>query len=180
MKKIAAATLLALVAAGGVKASNYPPSYFYQTARVVSKGPAVVAKVTSGVMRKLVIGYKKSGILGAQDRINAVVRVTYLTNHDNTRTIEQVIPIEKEWHGTGFLTPSISYHYLAGASDVMEIQKIELAFFAGAQWDSNYSANYVVEKNEFENNAAIFRSEHSGGPDIDWYCWDFIVSQMRK
>jgi len=56
-------------AVAGLMASNYPPEYFYQNARVVSRGPAVIARVSSGIMNKLVIGYKRTGILGSASQM---------------------------------------------------------------------------------------------------------------
>ena len=84
--------------AGISAASNYPPDYANQTVSVVAKAPVIMAKVTSGVMReKFVIGYKKSGILGNYDTINAVVKVVYKDN----RVTESIISIGNEWNGPG-------------------------------------------------------------------------------
>ncbi|HBB67415.1 MAG: hypothetical protein A2081_01205 [Elusimicrobia bacterium GWC2_61_19] len=181
MKRIIAAIALTLFAAGGVKASNYPFDYTYQNVQVVSKGPALVATVSSGIMSKLVIGYKRGGILGASNSIQAVVRVTAVEYYSGySKTTERVIALPKEWHGTGFMTKDMSLYDFVPAGFAGSLSRVEVAFFSGPQWDSNYGANYVVERNELYGSAARFRSENNGGPDTDLYCWDFIVSQMRK
>ncbi|HAH31975.1 MAG TPA: hypothetical protein DCL44_06650 [Elusimicrobia bacterium] len=182
MKKIIAVAAVMLFAVSVTKASNYPADYTNQTARVVSKGPAVVALVSSGIMNKLVIAYKRSGILGGSDSIQAVVRVTALEYYSGySKTTERIVTLPKEWHGTGFMTPEMSMYDFIPASFAGDIKRIELAFFSGPQWDSNYSANYVIEKDELNwGVAATFKSGHGGGPNIDQYCWDFIVGQMRK
>ncbi|HAH31324.1 MAG TPA: hypothetical protein DCL44_03305 [Elusimicrobia bacterium] len=181
MKRIIAIAALVIFGCVSVKASGYPYDYTFQNARVVSVGPAIVVKVESGMMSTLVIGYKRSGMLGGSDSISAVVRTTYSNYNGNVNTVERVIQIPKEWHGTGYMTPEMSpYDFVAGGDSCREIIRIELAFFNGPKWDSNYGANYAVEKNDFYQKAATFRSEHGGGPNIDLYCWDFIVGQMRK
>lgn len=59
------------------------------------------------------------------------------------------------------------------------IYGMELAFFAGSQWDSNYNANYVLDPNEVAASNTQFVST-DGGPEVNPSCWDFIVSQMVK
>ncbi len=178
MKKLIVMAALMFVTAGIGNASNYAPDYTWQTARVVAKGPAIVARVKSNVMsEKFVIGYKKSGILAGHDVINAVVRVVY---NDN-RITESVISIGKEWNGTGFMTHSMNGYGLTGTYYYEKIIRIELAFFVGEQWDSNYGNNYVVNFEDFYGNAAVFTSNNdSYSNEIDGYCWNFIVDQMRK
>jgi hypothetical protein len=61
-----------------------------------------------------------------------------------------------------------------------DMKKIEVAFFSGQQWDSNYGANYAVEKGELDASEAVFKSEYNGGPNVEGDCWGFIVEQMRK
>ena len=179
-KMIAAAVMLFMSGAAAVNASNYPADYSYQNARVVAVGPAIVASVSSGIMNKLVIGYKYSGILGGSDSISAVVRTTYSDYNGSVNTVERVIQLPKEWNGTGFMTMALSPYDLTNGASQKEILRIELAFSNGPKWDSNYGANYVVEKDDFYRKAATFRSEQSGSSEIDVPCWDFIVDQMRK
>ncbi|HBB65984.1 MAG TPA: hypothetical protein DCZ93_01520, partial [Elusimicrobia bacterium] len=138
-KMIAAAVMLFMSGAAAVNASNYPADYSYQNARVVAVGPAIVASVSSGIMNKLVIGYKYSGILGGSDSISAVVRTTYSDYNGSVNTVERVIQLPKEMHGTGFMMAPSLYYLTNGASQ-KEILRIELAFFNGPKWDSNYGA----------------------------------------
>lgn len=180
MKKIIAAAAMILLGGAAVNASNYPMDYTYQYARVVSAGPAIVASVSSGIMSKMVIGYKRGGILGNSDSLSAVVRTTYSDNNGYVSTVERVFQMPKEWHGTGFMTMPLSPYDLVSGANYRQLLRIELAFSNGPKWDSNYGGNYVVEQNDFYKKAEVFRSEHAGSPDIDLYCWDFIVNQMRK
>lgn len=162
--------------------SNYPGDYTYQKVHVLSKGPALVATVGSGVMdRKLIIGYKKSGILGGFDRISAVVRVTYSGGDGRLKVSERVLEMRKEWQGTGFMTPAMiqqDYLTLVDNMGFRAIHSMELAFFAGSQWDSNYT-NYVMSPNEVAASNIQFVST-DGGSEINPSCWNFIVDQMRK
>ena len=178
MKKLIVMAIFMFVAAGICGASNYPADYAHQTARVVAKGPAIMARVSSGVMsEKFAIGYKKSGILANYDTINAVVKVVY---NDN-RVTETVINIGKEWNGTGFMTHSLSGYGLTGTYYYEEIKRIELAFFVGEQWDSNYGSNYIINFEDFFKNSFIFRANSdSYSTEISADCWNFIVEQMRK
>ncbi|OGR42642.1 MAG: hypothetical protein A2X35_01445 [Elusimicrobia bacterium GWA2_61_42] len=182
MKKflsVLALTLFSAVAA--VDASNYPADYTYQTARVVVRGPAVMATVNSGIMSKLVIGYKGNGILGGRDRIQAVVRMTSVEYYSGyQKTVERVIDLPREWNGTGYMTAGLSYYDFVPQGFAGNPRRIEVAFFSGQQWDSNYNANYAVEMDEFYSSQAQFTNKRGGGPDIEIPCWDFIVAQMRK
>ncbi|MCX5791095.1 MAG: hypothetical protein NTY45_02590 [Elusimicrobia bacterium] len=180
MKKIIIAAAVMFWGGVAVNASNYPTDYSYQTARVVTAGPAIVANVSSGIMNKLVIGYKRSGILGGSDSISAVVRTTYSDYNGSVNTVERVIQMSKEWHDTGFMTAAMSPSDLVNGANLREILRIELAFNNGPKWDSNYGANYTVEKDDFYRKAATFTSEQGGSSDININCWDFIVNQMRK
>lgn len=163
--------------------SNYPADYAYQKVHVLSKGPALVATVGSGIMdRKLIIGYKKSGILGGFDKISAVARVTYYGGDGRMKVSERVIEMKKEWHGTGFMTPPMihqDYITLADNLGFRGIHTIELAFFAGAQWDSAYGANYAVTPGEIAASNIQFVSTDVS-PEVTPASWDFIVGQMRK
>lgn len=58
------------------------------------------------------------------------------------------------------------------------LERVEVAFNAGGQWDSNWNANYMVEAWEFSNGAEYV--SYAWSPDISVACWDFIVEQMRK
>jgi len=182
MKKFLAIFALALFASSAaVDASNYPPDYTYQTARVITRGPAVLATVNSGIMSKLVIGYKGKGILGGRDRIQAVVRMTSVEYYSGYhKTIEKVIDLQREWHGTGYMTAAMSYYDFVPQGFAGTPQRIEVAFFSGPQWDSNYNANYGADIQEFFSSPAQFTYKHGGGPDIEVPCWDFIVDQMSK
>ncbi len=166
-----------------VAKSNYPSDYSSQKVHVLSKGPALVATVGSGVMdRKLIIGYKKSGILGGLDKISAVVRVTYYGGDGRMKVSERVIEMRKEWQGTGFMTPAMiqqDYVTLTDNTGFRGVHSMELAFFSGSQWDSAYGANYVMNPNEVAASAIQFVSG-DGGTEINSSCWDFIVGQMRK
>ena len=185
MKRIIMAVIAGLMifSSGALKASNYPGDYTYQKVHVLSKGPALVATVGSGIMdRKLIIGYKKSGILGGFDKISAVVRVTYYGGDGRLKVSEKVIEMRKEWHGTGFMTPAMihqDYITLADNLGFRGIHSMELAFFAGSQWDSNYNANYSLDPNEVAASNVQFVST-DGGAEVNPSCWDFIVSQMGK
>lgn len=163
--------------------SNYPQDYTYQKVHVLSKGPALVATVGSGILdQRLIIGYKKSGILGGSDKISAVVKVTYYGGDGNMKVSERVIGIGKEWNGTGFMTPAMihqDYITLVDGLGFRGIQKIELAFFAGPQWDSNYGANYTIDPNEVSASNIPFVSGPAGF-DVAPECWNFIVGQMGK
>jgi len=182
MKKFLSILAFALFSAvAAVDASNYPPDYTYQTARVVVRGPAVIATVNSGIMSKLVIGYKGKGILGGRDRIQAVVRMTSVEYYSGYhKTIERVIDLPREWNGTGYMTAGMSYYDFVPQGFAGNPRRIEVAFFSGPQWDSNYGANYTVEMDEFYSSPLKFTYTRGGGPDIEIPCWDFIVSQMRK
>jgi hypothetical protein len=182
MKKFLAVLALAVFSAvGAADASNYPPDYTYQTVRVVSRGPAVIATVNSGIMSKLVIGYKGRGILGGKDRIQAVVRMTSVEYYSGYhKTIEKVIDLPREWNGTGYMTAGLSYYDFVPQGFAGTPSRIEVAFFSGPQWDSNYNANYGVNMDEFFNSPVQFTYKRGGGPDIEIPCWDFIVAQMRK
>jgi hypothetical protein len=176
MKKLAIIAGLFVFSAGALKASSYPPDYSYQKVHVLSKGPMLAATVESGIMgQKLVIGYKKSGILGAFDKISAVVKVTY--------SAERVIEIRKDWHGVGFMTPAMNYRdyvNLARGEGLRGIRRIELAFFAGSQWDSNYGANYAIESDELAASDVKFVSEDSPTSEVSGLCWNFITGQLGK
>ncbi len=182
MKKFLAIFALALFStAAAVNASNYPPDYTYQTVRVVAKGPAVIVTVNSGIMSKLVIGYKGSGMLGGRDRIKAVVRMTSTEYYSGyQKTTERVIDLPREWNGTGYMTAGMSYYDFVPQGFAGTPTRIEVAFFSGAQWDSNYNANYGANMDEFYSSPVKFTYTRGGGPDIEIPCWDFIVSQMRK
>lgn len=172
---VAAAALIAL-AGVSADASGYPASYTYQTARVVSRGPALVARVSSGIMSALVIGYKGRGVLGRSESIQAWVRTTF-ENKAETR----VITMQREWHGTGFMTRALSGYELGDDGHSGDIMSIELAFFSGPRWDSDYGANYVFGKWEFSDTAARFTwPEPYYSQEIEIHCWDFIVDQMRR
>jgi len=169
-----------LFAAGAAKASNYPSDYTYQKARVVSKGPAVIASVSSGIMDKFAVAYKSSGILGGSGSIQAVVRVTGVNRYSGySQTVERVVNMAKERNGAGFMAAEMGIYDFIPQGFPWYVKKIEVAFFSGQQWDSDYGANYAVEKGELEAGAA-FKSEHSGGPNIEGDCWNFIVGEMRK
>lgn len=163
--------------------SNYPQDYTYQKVRVVSKGPAVVATVESGILdQRLIIGYKKSGILGGSDKISAIVKVIYYGGDGLQKVSERVIEIQKEWNGTGFITPGMihcDYITLADGLGFRGIQRIEIAFFAGSQWDSNYGANYVVTPGELAASEIDYVSGFAGN-EIAVSSWDFIVSQLGR
>lgn len=175
MKKLIAAAVLMLFGAGVVKASNYPTDYYSQNVRVVAAGPAIVAGISGGAMgSKFVIGYKRAGILGASDSLSAVVKTSYYSYSGGLRNSERTIQIGKEWQGTGFMTPAMSLSELTGDGDARELVKIELAFVAGAQWDSNWGGNYVVKNADLYQNAAGYSSPNNTD------CWNFIVGQMRK
>ena len=182
MKKFLPVLALSLFSAVAVvDASNYPPDYTYQTVRVVAKGPAVIATVNSGIMSKLVIGYKGNGILGGRDRIQAVVRMTSVEYYSGYhKTVERVIDLPREWNGTGYMTAGLSYYDFVPQGFAGNPRRIEVAFFSGQQWDSNYGANYTVEMEEFFSSPVQFTNKHGGGPDIEIPCWDLIVAQMRK
>ena len=183
MKKLALIAGLVVFSAGVLKASNYPADYSYQKVHVLTKGPMLAATVGSGIMdQKLVIGYKKSGILGALDRIFAVVKVTYYGGDGKMKVSERVIEIRKDWHGTGFLTPAMihqDYIALVDGLGFRGIQRIELAFFSGSQWDSNYGANYVIDLNELAASNIQFVSQEAS-TEVSIPCWDFITSQLGK
>jgi len=175
MNKIAAIAVMVLFGVSVAGASNYPGNYYNQTVRVASAGPAIVAGVSGGSMgNKFMIGYKRSGFLGGYDSLTAVVRTTYSSYSGGVRTTERTIQVGKEWQGTGFLTPAMSLSELTGDSDARELRKIELAFVAGVQWDSNYGANFTVTKDDLAYNSPSF----STSSDAD--CWNFVVDQMRK
>lgn len=184
MKKLAIIAGFLFLSAGAVKASNYPPDYSYQKVHVLLKGPALVATVGSGIMdQRLVIGYKKSGALGAFERIFAVVKVTYYSGDGTTKVSERVIEIQKEWHGNGFLTPAMihqDYITLVDGRGFRGIQRIELAFFAGSQWDSLYGANYVIDPNELADSNSQFTSEEYSGSEVSIPCWNYITNQLGK
>ena len=182
MKKFLPVLALSLFSAVAVvDASNYPPDYTYQTVRVVAKGPAVIATVNSGIMSKLVIGYKGKGILGGRDRIQAVVRMTSVEYYSGYhKTVERVIDLPREWNGTGYMTAGLSYYDFIPQGFAGAFNSIEVAFFSGPQWDSNYGANYTASMDEFFKSPVQFAYKRGGGPDIEIPCWDFIVSQMRK
>ncbi|MCX5792558.1 MAG: hypothetical protein NTY45_10175 [Elusimicrobia bacterium] len=183
MKKLAIIAGLLIFSAGGLKASNYPADYSYQKVHVLLKGPALAATVGSGIMdQKLVIGYKKSGILGGFDKIFAVVKVTYYGGDGNMKVSERVLEIQKDWHGAGFLTPAMiheDYITLVDGRGFRGIQRIELAFFSGSQWDSNYGANYVIEPNELATSNIQFASQESSS-EVAIPCWNFITDQLGK
>lgn len=163
--------------------SNYPQDYTYQKVHVLSKGPAVVATVESGVLdQRLIIGYRKNGILGGADKLSAVVKVAYYSGDGAIKVSQRVIEIGKEWHGTGFITPGMLHHNYINLVDGLGfrgIQRIEIAFFAGPQWDSNYGANYTVTPAEL----AASKAQYVSGPaasEVDASSWDFIISQLGR
>ena len=59
------------------------------------------------------------------------------------------------------------------------IHTIELAFFAGSQWDSAYGANYAVTPGEIAASSIQFVSTDVSS-EVTPASWDFIVGQMRK
>ncbi|MDA8130622.1 MAG: hypothetical protein M0011_03850 [Elusimicrobia bacterium] len=165
--------------------SNYPVDYGYQKVHVVNRGPAVLATVGSGMMdTRLIIGYKKSGILGGAEKITARVMVSYYGGDGRTKLSTRDIELGKEWHGTGFMTPAMiheNYITLADNLGFRGIQKIELAFFANGQWDSNYDNNYTVDMNELSSSGIQYSNPGwAGSDDVAPACWDFIVGQMRE
>ncbi|MDA8130611.1 MAG: hypothetical protein M0011_03795 [Elusimicrobia bacterium] len=164
--------------------SNYPVDYGYQKVHLVNRGPAVLATVGSGMMdTRLIIGYKKSGVLGGAEKITARVMVSYYGGDGRTKLSTRDVELGKEWHGTGFMTPAMIHQDYITLSDNLGfrgIQKIELAFFAGGQWDSNYGSNYTVYMNDLSNSGIQYSNPGwAGSNEVAPQCWDFIVAQMR-
>ncbi|HAH32251.1 MAG TPA: hypothetical protein DCL44_08060 [Elusimicrobia bacterium] len=176
-----AAAYLGFFMAGDLMAASSSKTRPYtQITSVVTKGPAVVAIVKGDTMRKFVVAYKKTGILGNSSTITAVMRVTYSVYPGALMTKDRTFTISNDWNGTGFMTYSLSnYEMLGEDGEGNGVKKIELSFLADGQWDSNYNANYVMTMDDFEN-APAFVLKRCENLDIDIPSWNFITEQMRK
>lgn len=199
MKKTA--LLLAVIASftPAAMASNYPADYMNQSAVAIAAGPAVLAEVSTQISgQKYVIGYKKSGVLaGKSDHVDAFVKITYKLipfnggGYVNSMTAERNLRLIPEWNGTGYISAELSQYTSYGNDGLLfipsqaltynrlEIEKIELAFNVNGQWDSNYSANYVILANTLYRAGERFKSGYAS-QNIAIDTWNFIVSLMKK
>ncbi len=179
-------------------ASNYPLDYMNQSAVAITAGPAILVEVnTMQSGYKYVIGYKKSGLLaGRADHVNAYVKIYYKLTAINGQwssplTAEKQIKLTPEWNGTGYVSGELSQYTSYGndgllfvpdsalSQNMVEIEKIELAFNVNGQWDSNYSANYTISTSTLYRVGERFKSGYVSS-NIATDTWNFIVSMMRK
>jgi len=198
MKKII--MIIAAVAFLGAAAfaSTYPPDYNNQSAVAITAGPALLVEVnTMQSGYKYVIGYKKSGLLaGRADHVNAYVKIYYKLTAIGGQwsaplTAEKQIKLTPEWNGTGYVSGELSQYTSYGndgllfvpasalSQNMVEIEKIELSFNVNGQWDSNYSANYVVSTNTLYRVGERFKSGYVSS-NLATDTWNFIVNMMRK
>ncbi|HLE00345.1 MAG TPA: hypothetical protein VJB59_08800 [Bdellovibrionota bacterium] len=185
MKKTILANLMILgitgiTIAGTANASNYPPDYCSPRVNVRSDGPAFLADVRSGCSStKYVIGYKASGMFRSQNAVDALISVRCRSYEGYEMTVSPVfIRLGREWHGTGFLSGSISEgDSIFSACRNGYVGAISIAFLAEGQWDSRYGANYYLDTNRTD---ASYKSNSVNGYEIPLDIWDFIVDQMRR
>ncbi|MFA6104966.1 MAG: hypothetical protein WC721_22490 [Victivallaceae bacterium] len=161
-----------MLTAVGAQASNYPSDYFNQNVRAISRGPAVVAQVSSGCMKKYVIGYKNNGMLVGADSVLLVIKAQ--CGYDS---VETQMNLTKEWNGNGYLSYSINKSDICKGAPGSLI-KLELAFNANGNWDPMQGANYTIYENELYEASPIKTADT--GIDVGYNSWAAIVEQMKK
>ena len=178
MKKLALIVILALTSTLSF-ASNYPEDYFNQVAKFNSSNDHVLfGSVSSGVMSpKYIIGYKNSGIFGDRDFIDVIMTVTCKEWDKSLNKRTQVLKLERELHGTGFMSMPLDLNYYA-CSGGYGPQEVALAFSSKGEWDSLYGANYVYTVYNWTDVLKSKSSVPTG--EIGSDMWDFIVNLMRK
>lgn len=166
-------------------ASGYPPDYTHQTVKLLHQGPVVFATVSSGIMNKIVVGYKRSGFLSQFNResIEAVIIGDCANRGVETQKVTR-LKIGREWNGTGYM--SIPLHvsgHLPEECRFMSDWKLSVAFSDGVgNWDSRFGRNYDYSSEDSLAHApnVIVFSTGDSGVEINQLAWRFITEQMRK
>lgn len=162
---------------GAVLASNYPADYCHQVVRIKHDGPGMFAHVGSGCDQGFVIGYKNSGFLAYHNPEK--IDVIAVASCDNL-TKTTVIPLGKEWNGTGYMSEKLSYYSLKPNN--CHKADLSFAFSNGQQWDSNGGYNYghfgygMYGNNDVE----VFKTHQVGYGNINLRAWEIIVEAMTR
>ena len=169
-----------------VFASNYPADYTYQNVRLLPLGSnAYVANVSSGIMSKYVLAYKKSGPLAASnpDFIDAVVEVKCQDEGSGVYTYRNVVRIGKEWGGRGYLSGPTQLLSGNVPDSCRYSPYISVAFSDGRNnWDSQFGRNYEFNPMDFYNsNSVLYRTNESGRyntDEINDKAWQFLIQNL--
>lgn len=176
-------------------ASNYPPSAFHQTVRLIHDGPALFTHVSTGIgwMAKDLIAYQSSGYLAAfnPDTLDAVITAKCTTVNGTSASKTTTVQLGREWHGTGYMSIPLDFsHHIPANCYHNGSAAITVAFSDGqGHWDSRFGQNYGYDRSEFNSLGSsdgrvlvlnTLRSYSAGSSGINGLAWDFILGELRK
>jgi hypothetical protein len=170
MKKIFAFILTTFIIFPSFASNNFSNNCSaYVT--ICGDGPGIVAKVTSQCKSTsaFVFGYKKQGVLGNNNYVDAHVKFTFENGSNNISNIR----ITPDWHNLGFLTAEILYP---------NVTDISIAFSDGnGAWDSNYGSNYhyaIYTTSSSQCYTKITNEEFT--EHVPFGAWDIINEALAK
>lgn len=158
-------------------ASNYPSDYCHANVKVCEDGPAIVAQITSGCnSAAYVIGYKKSGVFGANSFVDAIVNL-----HVGNSTATKSIRVTPDWNNLGFLTPAISLSSALGNSS-NSLNRMSIAFSDGNNsWDSINGVNYQFPVGDDQaNNCYTVKTNENYFSQIPLSAWKVINNALSR
>lgn len=151
-------------------ASNYPSDYCHARVTICEDGPGVVAHIHGGCNSSTVIGYKKSGILGHNSFVDAVVEYRF----SNGMIARRDYRITPDWNHLGFITHEIK--------DISG-NEMYIAFSNGSgAWDSRNNHNYYfpVGNSEAANYCYTVVTNDDYTTNIPLSAWDIINEAMKR
>lgn len=152
-------------------------NYYDQRVGVEVYGPALVASVSGGrITTQYIFGYKKSGIFGNREYVDAVITATCKTKEGREISREtHTITLGKEWQGTGFMSTALPAYNFCG--HFAYLSKIDVAFTSFGEWDSRlgYNFNFFLHSGVFGNRIIFPAYNH----EITDQSWNYIIDFMR-
>ena len=187
MKRVLAGFAVMAVMAVTVQASGYPPEFYASRTYAQRNGPAVFAKSAKMGQQTFAIGYRKDGMLGASQKVVAIVTSCYMEEYAHSAWREKcsgpvTVELGREWNGTGFMSTPLNSGSLTGYNgQSVNITRVEIAFSDGVRWDSVYGRNYKFSIEEMQRGPVFTSSQNSSyNSHISTDAWNYILDLMRK
>jgi hypothetical protein len=177
MKKLIA--LAAALTACTTFASNYPPDYCNATVWICKDGPGVVAQISSGCNTGIyVIGYKKSGSLGNNSSLDAVVKFDF----GNSANLMRTFQLTPDWQHLGLMTSPIDLGGIIRQVGNGSPTAVSVAFSNGnGDWDSKGGANYYYPMSAHESpNCYTVRTSEPYFSEVPFVAWDVVNEAMSR
>lgn len=182
-------------------ASGYSSSENIQKVRLIHKGPAILANISSGYMSKYILAYSNAGYLAHSEgenglkppksppkSIEAVISSECFSSRGGRYFQQTVVQLGPEWHGAGYSSfPLDMWNHVHSLCYSTGFWKIEVAFSDSAgRWDSQYGQNYVFTSEGLSQQkpAEIFdrppNEWESRGQTIHAATWQFIADELQR